>query len=131
MTSSSSSPTDSSWDRFKKFYCHTPEIGLSVDVSRIHFPDNFFSTMDASIQRAFQFMESLEKGAIANPTENRMVGHYWLRNPVLAPTAEIRDAITSTLAEIQSFAQAVHDGKIRGASGPFRYLLLVGIGRSE
>ena len=27
----------------------------------------------------------LEKGAIANPDENRMVGHYWLRAPERAP----------------------------------------------
>ena len=29
-------------------------------------------------------MAALEKGAIANPDENRMVGHYWLRAPDLA-----------------------------------------------
>ena len=34
-------------------------------------------------------MDALEKGAIANPDENRMVGHYWLRDPELAPTPEI------------------------------------------
>ena len=35
-------------------------------------------------------MDALEKGAIANPDEKRMVGHYWLRAPELAPTPELR-----------------------------------------
>ena len=43
----------------------------------------------------FYSMELLEHGAIANPDENRMVGHYWLRDSMLAPTQEIRDAIES------------------------------------
>jgi len=30
-------------------------------------------------------MEALEGGAIANPDEGRMVGHYWLRAPERAP----------------------------------------------
>ena len=42
-------------------------------------------------------MEELEKGALANPDENRMVGHYWLRAPELAPTPEIAEEIRSTL----------------------------------
>ena len=41
------------------------------------------------MQQAFEAMDALERGAIANPDENRMVGHYWLRAPDLAPSAEI------------------------------------------
>ena len=33
------------------------------------------------MQRAFQTMDELVNGAIANPDEQRMVGHYWLRPP--------------------------------------------------
>merc|ERR1711967_150518 len=35
-------------------------------------------------------MESLESGKISNPDEKRMVGHYWLRAPELAPNDAIR-----------------------------------------
>jgi glucose-6-phosphate isomerase len=42
------------------------------------------------MQRAFKAMSELEKGAIANPDENRRDGHYWLRNPALAPEPEIQ-----------------------------------------
>ena len=32
-----------------------------------------------------------------------MVGHYWLRNPALAPTPEIRQEIERTFAKIKEF----------------------------
>ena len=44
--------------------------------------------------------KALEGGAIANPDENRMVGHYWLRAPQLAPNQEIRDEIELTVGRI-------------------------------
>jgi glucose-6-phosphate isomerase len=59
-----------------------------------------------------------------------MVGHYWLRDAERAPTPEIKTEIERTLASIKCFAADVHAGKIRGARGPFKNLLLVGIGGS-
>jgi glucose-6-phosphate isomerase len=60
-----------------------------------------------------------------------MVGHYWLRSPERAPSAEIREAITSTIAKIQLFASKVHSGEIAPKSGQrFRRILIVGIGGS-
>jgi hypothetical protein len=47
-------------------------------------------------------MAALEGGAIANPDENRMVGHYWLRDPDLAP-AELKSEIVTTLNDIEAF----------------------------
>ena len=55
-------------------------------------------------------MAALEGGAIANPDENRMVGHYWLRAPELAPTPEIAAAIRDTRARILDFAGACTTG---------------------
>jgi glucose-6-phosphate isomerase len=75
-------------------------------------------------------MAELERGAIANPDEQRMVGHYWLRQPALAPTREIRREIEETLRAVKSFAQDVHEEKVRGAQGGFRNVLVVGIGGS-
>jgi glucose-6-phosphate isomerase len=118
------------WLRFQRYYSTWPEIGLSIDLSRIDFPDDYFDKMAGPIAKAFVAMDALEKGAIANPDENRMVGHYWLRNPKLAPTAEIRSAIESTVAHIKAFAADVHSGKIRGAAGRFTNLLIIGIGGS-
>mgnify|MGYP001382672876 FL=1 len=118
------------WDRFQKFYSSYPKLGLAVDISRMNFDEQFFSTMEPRIQKAFAAMDALEKGAIANPDEKRMVGHYWLRNPALAPKPEIKTEIEQTLADIKSFASSVHQGAIKGAGGAFKNLLLIGIGGS-
>jgi glucose-6-phosphate isomerase len=78
-----------SWERFKKYYFEFPKLGLAVDLSRMDLSDEFFATLEPRIQKAFSDMAVLESGAIANPDEGRMVGHYWLRNPALAPNSEI------------------------------------------
>jgi glucose-6-phosphate isomerase len=118
------------WERFQKYYTEYPSIELAVDISRMDFPDDFFSKMEPRIQKAFAAMNDLEKGAIANPDENRMVGHYWLRNPALSPNAEIRAEIENALAKIKSFSQKVHRGEIKGDGGTFKYMLVIGIGGS-
>lgn len=118
------------WARFQKYYSDFPSLGLSVDLSRMNFSDDFFRKMEPRIQKAFADMAELEKGAIANPDENRMVGHYWLRNSALAPTAEIRQEIDDTLRAIKQFASDVHSGAVQGAKGPFKNLLVIGIGGS-
>ena len=76
------------------------------------------------MQKAFTAMDALEKGAIANPDEKRMVGHYWLRNPALAPTPEIRAEISKTVQNVKAFATEMHQ------QGHFKHLLLIGIGGS-
>ena len=118
------------WDRFQKYYTEFPEIGLALDLSRMSFGDDFFASMAPRIDKAFLAMAELEKGAIANPDEKRMVGHYWLRNPDLAPSGDLAHEIRDTVASIKSFAADVHSGKIQGAKGPFKNLLLIGIGGS-
>jgi glucose-6-phosphate isomerase len=75
-------------------------------------------------------MKQLEAGAVANPDEKRMVGHYWLRNPALAPKPELRKEIEETIAAVKSFAHQVHSGAIQGESGPFQNVLVVGLGGS-
>jgi glucose-6-phosphate isomerase len=76
-------------------------------------------------------MDAVEKGAIANPDEKRMVGHYWLRAPELAPTPELRHDVESTLASILSFCRDVHSARVRPErAAKFENLLVVGIGGS-
>ncbi|HXG46702.1 MAG TPA: glucose-6-phosphate isomerase [Methylomirabilota bacterium] len=118
------------WQRFVRYYTAFPNLGLTLDISRVNFPEGYFKSMEPRMQAAYAAMRDLEAGAIANPDENRMVGHYWLRNPSLAPSHAIRHQIEGTLAEIKSFVAKVHDGTIRGAQGTFQELLLIGIGGS-
>src|SRR5215217_1060588 len=124
-------PSTSLWQRFQRYFLEYRQLDFSLDISRMKFPDDFFEKMKPKIDRAFVGMRDLEAGGIANPTENRMVGHYWLRNPALAPTAEIRAEIEHTTNRIKKFAQDVHTGKITAENGTrFRHVLHIGIGGS-
>ncbi len=118
------------WERFKRHYLELPALGLTLDISRINFDDQFFARMDTLMQKAFQAMAALEGGAIANPDENRRVGHYWLRNASLAPEPSMREEIQQTVQRIREFTAEVHEGRISGGGGPFKNLLLIGIGGS-
>jgi glucose-6-phosphate isomerase len=118
------------WARFQQHYTEFPSLGLSLDLSRVNFPDSFLTTMERPMQKAFIAMAELEKGGIANPDERRMVGHYWLRNAKLAPTKTIAGEIEQTVAGVKAFASAVHAGEFSGAGGAFRNVLVIGIGGS-
>ncbi len=118
------------WSRFKEHFHHYPNLGISLDLSRMPFPDDFLPSMEPSMQHAFDAMKALEGGAIANPDEKRMVGHYWLRAPQLAPEAALALDITTTLAAIKEFTAKVHRGEIAGPKGKFKHLLVIGIGGS-
>jgi glucose-6-phosphate isomerase len=119
------------FERFKKFWISGIQGRFSLDISRCTFGDDFLAEKKAAMQRALSAMQELEKGAIANPDEKRMVGHYWLRTPELAPSVEIRTEIESTLKDIEQFAAAVHAGRIAPPSGGrFRNVLVIGIGGS-
>src|SRR5438128_5459727 len=109
--------SSSLWQLFQQYFLRYDDLGFSIDVSRMKFPDDFFERMQSKIDKAFTAMRELEAGGIANPDEKRMVGHYWLRNPSLAPTAELRADIEETNRRIKKFAADVHSEKIKTASG--------------
>ncbi len=118
------------WTRFQSLYYTHPKLGLSLDISRMPFPDDFLEKMQPELQQAWTDMAALEAGGIANPDENRMVGHYWLRAAHLAPTDELRSAISTSLEAIKTFVAKVHGGEITCASGKFKEVLVIGIGGS-
>ena len=119
------------WERYKQYLFTSPSLGLTLDISRMNFPDDFFRMMEPEIQRSFAAMDRLESGEIANPDEKRMVGHYWLRKPDLAPTQEMRRDIEETVRSISRFASSVHAGSIRPEKKDrFLNLLSIGIGGS-
>jgi glucose-6-phosphate isomerase len=123
--------SSSLWQRFQQYFLRYDELGFSIDISRMKFPDDFFAQMQPKMEKTFAAMSDLEKGGIANPDEKRMVGHYWLRKPELAPNAELRAEIEKTNAQIKKFAADVHSGKIKASRGQnFRHILSIGIGGS-
>ncbi len=120
-----------SWQRYQQFLSEIPAVGLTLDASRIRFDDPFLAKMKPLVGQAFEAMDALEKGAIANPDEKRMVGHYWLRAPDLAPTPAIAAEIRKTVADVEKFAAGVHAATIRPpTAGRFNRVLSIGIGGS-
>ena len=125
------SESHSHWSRFQKHFLRYPDLGFSIDISRMAFADDLFSRLAPQIERAYADMKALESGAIANPDEGRMVGHYWLRNPALAPTQDLKDEITHTLDATLKFAEDVREGRIVAPNGEkYNRVLVVGIGGS-
>jgi len=123
--------TDSLWQRFQKYFLRYDDLGFTLDISRMRFPDGYFEKMRPKAEKAFAAMRELEAGAIANPDENRMVGHYWLRAPQLAPNDELRAGIVQTNERIHKFASDIQVGRIAAPDGkPFEHVLLIGIGGS-
>src|SRR5437773_9409298 len=123
--------SSSLWQRFQQYFLYYGDLAFSIDISRMRFPDDFFEKMQPLTEKAFAAMRELESGAIANPDEKRMVGHYWLRNPALAPTAAIRTEIEETIKRVKRFAADVHSGKITAGNGKrFEHILVIGIGGS-
>ena len=119
------------WQRFQRYFLSYPTIGFTLDISRMSFADDYFSSMKPQADKAFAAMKDLERGGIANPDEKRMVGHYWLRDPKLAPNDQIRTDIEETNRRIKRFASDIRGGRIAAPDGhPFERLLLVGIGGS-
>ncbi|MEH1910986.1 MAG: glucose-6-phosphate isomerase [Nostoc sp.] len=119
------------WQRYQNWLYFHEGLGLYLDVSRIRFDDGFVDSLQPKFEKAFADMAQLEKGAIANPDENRMVGHYWLRNPDLAPTPELTQEIVQTLEQIEAFAEKVQTGAIHPPrASRFTDIISIGIGGS-
>jgi glucose-6-phosphate isomerase len=120
----------SNWQRYQDFLCVVDSLNLTLDVSRMGFTQSWFDGMAPKLASAFDAMEALEQGKIANPDEKRRVGHYWLRAPELA-SGEDAAAIRDALSKVKSFAADVHAGRIAPPNAPrFTRQLIIGIGGS-
>ena len=120
-----------SWLSYNQQLLRYPQLGFSLDLSLMEMTGSPPPALEPRIAKAFADMAALEAGAIANPDEKRRVGHYWLRNPALAPTPELKAAISEPLAALKQFATTVLTGVTATPSGvPFAQVLLIGIGGS-
>ncbi|MEL7226911.1 MAG: glucose-6-phosphate isomerase, partial [Cyanobacteria bacterium J06576_12] len=119
------------WERYQDWLYYHDELGIYVDVSRMSFDDAFVEQLTPKFEQAFGLVDELEKGAIANPDENRMVGHYWLRDADLAPSEEIKKNIVDGVESVKTFASDIHSAKITPpVEKQFTDVLSVGIGGS-
>ncbi|MGB3615093.1 MAG: glucose-6-phosphate isomerase [Elainellaceae cyanobacterium] len=119
------------WQRYQDWLYYHDSLDFYVDISRMRFTEEQVVALTPSFEKAFDDMAALEAGAIANPDEDRMVGHYWLRNPDIAPNAELAREVTDTLERIKTFAAKIHAGEIRPPQAQtFTDVLSIGIGGS-
>jgi Glucose-6-phosphate isomerase len=114
----------SQWQRFCDRLWFDAGLQMWLDVSRMALNDGDLDQLEPRFTAAFEAMQALEAGAIANTSEQRMVGHYWLRTPQLAPDAATADHIRSEIDRIDQF------GREQLAGGRFRDVLWIGIGGS-
>ncbi|MDJ0588911.1 MAG: glucose-6-phosphate isomerase [Pleurocapsa sp. MO_226.B13] len=119
------------WQRYQDWLYYDEDLEFYLDISRIDFDDALLEKLKPKFDKAFKDIDALEGGAIANPDENRMVGHYWLRDPDLAPTDELKQDIIDTNNSVIEFQQKVHNGEIKPPTGgKFTDILSIGIGGS-
>jgi glucose-6-phosphate isomerase len=119
------------WQRYQEWLYYDRDLEFYLDVSRVNFDESFVAEMQPKLDRAFQDIQDIEAGAIANPDENRMVGHYWLRDSDLAPTDELKRDIIDTQQQILDFQAKIHSGAIHPPNAEkFTDILSIGIGGS-
>lgn len=119
------------WDRYRKHLCSIGDLGISLDISRMMFDESLFESMAEPIAAALETMTRIEGGEKANVDEARMVGHYWLRAPHLAPQETITSDINESVDAVKAFAESVHTGQLKPQRGDgFFVVLWIGIGGS-
>ena len=127
----SSSDAQIQWQRFCDLLWYHDDLGFWLDISRMHVNAEHLTALEPRFDLAFKAMQALESGSIANPDEQRQVGHYWLRTPELAPTPESGQHVSSEVDRIEQFGQDVLNGAIKAPNGqPFTDVLWIGIGGS-
>ncbi len=108
-------------DRLEALTWRDLDLGVAIDV--VDTPVTVSDLDSAEFADAFIAMRALEAGEIANPDEQRRVGHYWLRAPQFAP-ADVADAITAAREAARRLAFELH------RDGTFRTVVVLGIGGS-
>ncbi|MFN7671425.1 MAG: glucose-6-phosphate isomerase [Planctomycetota bacterium] len=124
-------PTADRFDRYVRFRSVLEDPFVELDLSHAGVADADVDALAPALGKALAAMRTIESGGLANADEQRMVGHFWLRAPGLAPTPAIEDAIAGSIAAVEAFAQGVHAGRIAPPEGgAFTKVVLVGIGGS-
>ena len=104
-------------------YFELTHPGFFLDLSGFYDGPEGLLIEQEAIDGALSSMASLVNGDIANPSEGRMVGHYWLRDPERAPDAEISAAIVESWKDLENFMTKVGDR--------FRHVVWAGTGGSS
>ena len=119
------------WKRYCDLLFTDDSLGFWLDVSRMNVESNDFEEFRGIYSKAFESIASLENGSVANIDEGRQVGHYWLRNPEIAPSQDITDSIYKEIQNISKFGASILNGEITNIYGKkFTDVFWIGIGGS-
>ena len=119
------------WKRYCDLLYSDDSLGFWLDISRMDVERKDFDIFKETYSKAFDSLSSLENGSIANIDEGRQVGHYWLRNPKIAPNQEISDSIVNEINEISKFGSSILKGEIISSTGKkYTDVFWIGIGGS-
>jgi glucose-6-phosphate isomerase len=119
------------WQRFQHLLWYDGGLGIWLDISRMGVREQDLEALREPFSRAHTAMAELESGSIANADEQRQVGHYWLRDPSLAPDPQTAGHIREEVDRIADFGAGILDGSTRTPSGQaFTDVLWIGIGGS-
>ena len=119
------------WDKYCNYLWFDKKINIWLDISKINFTSNQIASLEKKFINVFSSIKELEAGAISNLDEERQVGHYWLRNPSVAPNNHIKDEINNDISDIREFGENILGGKIRNNNNQiYTDVLWIGIGGS-
>ena len=120
-----------SWDKFCNYLWFDKKLNIWLDISKINFNNDKILSLEKKFKNVFSSIQELEAGAVSNIDENRQVGHYWLRNPSIAPSAEISEEVINDIKVISEFGKDILSGKIKNKSNQkYTNVLWIGIGGS-
>ena len=109
-------------ERCHKYTFVDGTTGFQINFAGMKFEDSAIVEMTERFGGVHKEMQRIEKGEIKNPDENRKVTHFTDRSSYTGSTA---------FAEVEEFAAAIREGKIKGSTGKkFESALINGIGGS-
>ena len=95
---------------------------FSMNYAGMNFDESALEAMEQRFPAVHEEMEKIELGEIKNPDEHRKVTHFTDRSSYTGSTV---------YAQVEEFASAVREGKIKGSTGKkFESALINGIGGS-
>ena len=120
-----------SWNKFCNYLWFDKKLNIWLDISKINFKAKDINLLQNKFSDVFSSIKDLEAGAISNIDENRQVGHYWLRNPSIAPSKKLSQEIYEEIDVITKFGNDILSGKINNKHNKkFTNVLWIGIGGS-
>ena len=109
-------------ERCSKFTFEDAKSAFRMNFAGMKFEENELESLAERFTSVHSEMQKIELGEIKNPDENRKVTHFTDRSSYTGSTA---------FAEVEEFAAAIREGRIKGSTGKkFESALINGIGGS-